>query len=167
MISLPGRTSAFSLGRRPRIESEVTDLPLPDSPTSATVALRGISKETPFTASKVVCLSSRKFTRRLRTLSSVSMSLQLRIERVAQRVGEEAEGGDQHGHERARRGELPPFAEDQLVLRLIEHRSPRNHVDRDAEPEERQDHLGLDERNGIDRELNEHDVAHVREDVDE
>src|SRR5450755_2938525 len=67
MISLPGRTDAFSLGSRPRIESEVTDLPLPDSPTSATVELPGTSKLMPLTASKTVCLSRRKLTRRLRT----------------------------------------------------------------------------------------------------
>src|SRR5450631_1679739 len=67
MISLPGRTSAFSLGSSPSIDSEVTDLPLPDSPTSATVEFCGISKLMPFTASKIVSLSSRKLTRRLRT----------------------------------------------------------------------------------------------------
>src|ERR1700693_929226 len=111
MISLPTRTVAFSLGKRPRIESDVTDLPLPDSPTRATVALVGMSKLMPFTASKSVCLSRRKFTRRLRTESRVFIyggelslcsgqdaalaSFQLRIERVAQRVGEQAERGNE------------------------------------------------------------------------
>ena len=73
-ISLPGRTLAFSLGSRPSIDSEVTDLPLPDSPTSATVAFFGMSKLIPLTASKVVSLSSRKLIRRLRTESRVSMA---------------------------------------------------------------------------------------------
>src|SRR5450755_2793070 len=114
MISLPGRTDAFSLGSRPRIESDVTDLPLPDSPTSATVELPGMSKLMPFTASKTVCLSRRKLTRRLRTERRGSMcveifrwdssagcrcaSFQFRIERVAQRVGKQAERGDQQRH---------------------------------------------------------------------
>jgi hypothetical protein len=41
------------LGRKePRIASEVTDLPLPDSPTSATVEFFGMSNEIPLTASK-------------------------------------------------------------------------------------------------------------------
>src|SRR6266542_4687072 len=107
-ISLPGRTLAFSLGRRPSIDSEVTDLPLPDSPTSATVAFFGMSKLIPLTASKVVSLSSRKLIRRLRTESSVSMAsrhpvalLQFRIQRVAQGIGKEAERGDQNRHERS------------------------------------------------------------------
>src|SRR5207237_6417816 len=116
-ISLPGRTVAFSLGSSPRIDSDVTDFPLPDSPTSASVALRGMSKEMPFTASKWVCLSSRKLTRRLRTESSGSMSLQLRVERVAQRIGEQAEGRHQHRQERARRSELPTRAHHELGLR--------------------------------------------------
>ena len=66
-----------------------------------------------------------------------------------------------------RRRELPPLAEDQLVLRLVQHRAPRHDVDRHAEAEERQDHLGLDEADGVDRQLHQHDVAHVGEDVDE
>ena len=45
----------FSGGSSPSIASDVTDLPLPDSPTSATVLLRGMSNEMPFTASNVVC----------------------------------------------------------------------------------------------------------------
>src|SRR5664279_2557726 len=116
MISLPGSTVAFSFGNRPRIDNEVTDLPLPDSPTSATVLFCGMSKLIPFTASNVVCLSSRKLTRRLRTERMFSMvtcslrSLEFRIERIAQRIREQAEGGHQHRHEGAGCGQLPPFA---------------------------------------------------------
>src|SRR5438552_1874338 len=173
MISLPASTVAFSFGSKPRIDREVTDFPLPDSPTSATVAFWGISKVMPLTASKVVCLSRRKLTRRLRTdsrgsLLIVSGSLfKLGIERVAQRIGEQTEGGDQERHGRARRRQLPPLAEDQLVLRLIEHRAPRHDVDRNAETEERQDHLGLDERHRENRKLDERDVTDIGENVHE
>ena len=52
---LAGSTIEFSGGSRPSIASDVTDLPLPDSPTSATVLLRGMSNEMPLTASNVVC----------------------------------------------------------------------------------------------------------------
>ena len=41
---------------------------------------------------------------------------QLRVERVAQRVGHQRERGDEGRHEDRRRGELPPVAEDQLAL---------------------------------------------------
>ena len=70
-------------------------------------------------------------------------------------------------HRAARRGELPPLAEQQLVLRLVQHRAPRHDVDGHAEAQERQDHLGLDERDDEDRHLHEHDVRDVGEDVAE
>ena len=145
MIWLLRSTIEFSGGSSPRIASDVTLLPDPDSPTSATVLLRGTSNEMPFTASNVDRLSRRKRIDRSRTLTSgalgssasavaafvlyIAMSvprlaLEFRIERVAQRVGEEAERGDQRGHRHGRRDELPPLAEDQLVLRLVQHRAP-------------------------------------------
>src|SRR6266567_8001962 len=73
MISLPGVMVEFSLGSSPSIDSEVTDLPLPDSPTRATVAFLGMSKLMPFTASKLVFLSRRKLTRRFLTERRVSI----------------------------------------------------------------------------------------------
>jgi len=99
--------------------------------------------------------------------SGTGAALELGIERVAQRVGEEREGGHEDRHRRAGGEQLPPLAEDQLVLRLVEHRAPRDDVDGHAEAEERQDHLVLDERDDEDRQLHEHDVRHVREDVHE
>src|SRR6478672_11689423 len=183
MISLPGSTVAFSFGSKPRIESEVTDLPLPDSLTSATVELVGISKLMPLTASKFVSLSSRKLTRRLRIESSGavivffrsqiaraagrSWSFQFRVQCVAQGVGEQAERGHEQRHEGPGRRQLPPFPEDQLVLRLVQHRAPRDDVDRDAKAEERKNHLGLDEGDRQYRKLDQHDVADVRQDVHE
>src|SRR6476660_487852 len=197
--SLAGSMIEFSGGSSPSIASDVTDLPDPDSPTSATVLSRGMSNEMPFTASNVVWRSRRNEIRRLRTLTSGSPvnfvllmrpsidvdcsrtsagsnawmrscsepSLELRVERVAQRVGEQRERSDERGH-RARRGdELPPFAEDQLVLCLVQHRAPRHDIDGNAEAEKRQDHFGLDERDDEDRQLHEHDVRDVRENVEE
>src|SRR5579864_7103473 len=145
----------FSGGRRPSIASDVTDLPDPDSPTSATVLSRGMSNEMPLTASNVELRSRRNDTRRLRTLISGSLmddpavlmiapcpsnshaSLEFRIERIAQRVGEERERGHQHRHRGAGGDQLPPLAEDQLVLRLVQHRAPRHDVDGYAEAQER------------------------------
>ena len=66
MIWLFGSTIEFSGGKRPRIASDVTDLPEPDSPTSATVVLRGMSNEMPFTASNAVWRSMRNDTLRSR-----------------------------------------------------------------------------------------------------
>src|SRR6185437_854492 len=185
MISDEASMIEFSGGRRPSIASDVTDLPEPDSPTSATVLSRGMSNEMPLTASKVVLRSRRNETRRLRTLISGSLidgpavlmnapcssnayaSLEFRIERIAQRVGEEREGGHQHGHRRSGSDQLPPLAENQLVLRLVQHRAPRHDIDRHAEAQERQDHLCLDEADRVDRHLHQHDVRDVRKDVDE
>ena len=150
------RPIAFSGGSSPRIASEVTDLPLPDSPTSATVRVaRDVEADALHRLEASWCRSRRnddpqvahadQQVRCVLLMLVPRASLELRIERVAQRVGEQAERGDEHRHRRARRGELPPLAEDQLVLRLVEHRAPGHHVDRHAEAEERQDHLGLDE----------------------
>ena len=71
-IWLLASTIEFSGGRRPRIASEVTDLPEPDSPTSATVAFCGMSNEMPRTASYVVLRSRRNETDRSRTRTSGS-----------------------------------------------------------------------------------------------
>src|SRR6187402_1424322 len=61
---------AFS-GNSPRIDIAETLLPLPDSPTKATVEFTGMSKEMPFTARKGSCLRSmRKRTSRSRTWRS-------------------------------------------------------------------------------------------------
>jgi len=68
----PGSTSVVSGASRPITASELTDLPLPDSPTSATVLLSGTSNEMPSSASKVLRLSVRKAMRRSRTRSSGS-----------------------------------------------------------------------------------------------
>src|SRR5713101_3947661 len=65
-IWLLGGTIEFSLGSRPRIARAVTDLPLPDSPTSATVLFTGMSKLMPLTAWEMVVLSRRKSTFRSR-----------------------------------------------------------------------------------------------------
>src|SRR4029079_7645442 len=194
MISLAGSTIEFSGGSRPSIASDVTDLPEPDSPTSATAVFRGMSNVMPLTASNVVCRSSRNDTRRLRTLtrgsplrvvlinvaahaprsgassfarygSRAGATLELRIERIAQRVREQRERRHQRRHRDRSGDELPPFAQDQLVLRLVQHRAPRHDVHRNPEAEERQDHLGLDEADDEDRQLHEHDVGNVREDV--
>src|SRR5260221_9110665 len=186
----------FSGGKGPRIASAVTDLPEPDSPTSAIVAFFGMSNEMPFTASNVWCLSRRNVTRRSRmrtsgsrAISAESISvppgrlkeltrplwgqraqrawgsfhvspagppqgtdcapsggserserggrssvacpaLEFRVEGVAQRIGEEAEGRHERGHRDGRGDQLPPLAEDQVVLRLIQHRAPRYAIDR-------------------------------------
>ncbi|UUZ50300.1 hypothetical protein LP420_10380 [Massilia sp. B-10] len=66
-----GAITVLSRGSSPMTASELTDLPLPDSPTSATVAWAGTSNETPLSASKVACLPTRNDTRRLRTWSSM------------------------------------------------------------------------------------------------
>ena len=76
---LPGWMIEFSGGSRPSSASDVTLLPDPDSPTSATVELRGTSKEIPFTASNDVSLSRRKLTRRSRTWTSGGSLLSVAI----------------------------------------------------------------------------------------
>src|ERR1700712_4814951 len=162
--------SAFS-GSRLRIDIAVTLLPEPDSPTSATVVFSGTSKLTPFTASNRLTTPStlprRNATRRSLIDSSIWLfqSAQLRIERIAQRVGHQRERRHEHRHEDRRGGQLPPVAEDQLALRLRQHRSPRHLIDADTQPEVRQDDFRLDEAHDQDRQLHENHMADVRQDV--
>ena len=128
--------SALS-GRRLRIDIAVTLLPEPDSPTRATVVFSGTSKLTPLTASTrlhdaVLACRGESDTRRSRDReqrhagfagahssprsfgSSASRSASVMSEnavtKTAMKIG--------------RRGQLPPVAEDQLALRLGEHRAP-------------------------------------------
>src|SRR5476649_2964146 len=159
----------FSRGSKPITASALTDLPLPDSPTSATVALRGTLKETPLTASTLLCLSMRKLTRNWRTSNRISSlmaaSFHFGIERIAQRVGEQRERRHQHRHGDRGGGQLLPFAEYQFVLRLVQHAAPQHHADRHAEAEEAPYHFGLDEADHQYRHLHQRDVADVGEDV--
>ncbi len=145
------RTTALS-GSRRRIAIAVTLLPLPDSPTSATVRFGGTSKlDALDRVEDAGCgrRGSRRADRRPTAAASVNArhrQPELRVERVAQAVGEQRERGHEHGHAGAGGEQLPPLADDEFVLRLGQHRAPRHDVDRHAEAEERQDHLGLDER---------------------
>src|SRR5207302_1717725 len=162
---LAGSTTAFS-GKSRRIDIAETVLPLPDSPTSASVESSRTWKLTPRTASTLVCRVAKE-TRKLETLTSARIVTlaQLRIERVAQAVGEHREGGEEDRHEHGGGGELPPLADDELGLRFRQHGAPGHHVDRHAQAEEGEDHLDLDERHHQERELHQDHVAHVRQDV--
>jgi len=48
---------------------------------------------------------------------------QLRIERIAQRISQQREGGQEHGHEQRRCRKLPPLADDQFGLFGLKDRS--------------------------------------------
>src|SRR5467141_1548476 len=120
-IWLPGGTVAFSLGSRPRIARAVTDLPLPDSPTSATVLFAGMSKLMPLTAWEIVVLSRRKSTFRSRIpirtpalftegcRSIASLSGDLLEKRLGRRIAAEKLAHHFRG------GPLPAVGEDQLA----------------------------------------------------
>src|SRR4029079_19480646 len=138
--------SALS-GSRFSTDIALTLLPEPDSPTRATVVFSGMSNEMPLTASARTPRPMRNETLRSWIDSSIGLfqSPELGVERVAGGVGHQRERRHEHGHERGGGDELLPVAEDQLALRLGEHRAPAHLVDRHAEAEVRQDHLGLDE----------------------
>ena len=64
-------------------------------------------------------------------------------------------------------GQLPPMAQDQLALRLGQHRAPADLVGGHAQAQVRQDHLGLDEAHHQQRHAHEDHVAHIGQDVAE
>src|SRR5438128_2719932 len=98
-FACPDSTRPFR-ERRPRIASDVTLLPHPDSPTMPSVSPGAMSKEIPLTACTVPRRVSNR-TRRSSTLSSGSLTTraQLRIDGLAQPVADqvEAEHGDDDG----------------------------------------------------------------------
>src|SRR5450759_2228097 len=150
----------------------LTLLPLPDSPTSATVLVEGMSKLTPFTASTVSVLLMRKDTQRSWTLINVFMVLvpglaQFWVQRVAQGIGQQRERRDERGHEGGSGHQLPPFAKYQLGLGFCQHGAPADHVNRNPQTQERQNHLGLDEPNNVKAQLHQHHMADVGQDVGE
>ena len=171
--SLSGEMIACSRGSRRMIDIAETDLPLPDSPTSATVEFVGTSNDMPLTASKIVPPSSRKLTPRFLTSSmffhvsclgrylifgsSASRSESVSIENAVTSIAIEMPAA----------AKLPPFADHQFVLRLGEHGAPRDHIHRHAQAEEGQDHLGLDELHHVLRKLHQAHVADVGQDVHE
>ena len=172
------RRSALS-GSRLRIDIAVTLLPEPDSPTSATVRVLGhLEAHADARRGRPPRCAAR---RRLRgpggrrragrgwPAACVAHSSPRSFGSSASRSASvmQREGGDEDRHEERRRGELPPVAEDQLALRLGEHRAPRHVVDADAEAEVRQDHLELDEADHEQRHAHQDHVADVRQDVAE
>src|SRR5215467_2510337 len=101
-----------------RIDSAVTDLPLPDSPTMPRLSPGWRSKLTPSTA-LIIPASVLNCVRRLRTLRTVlanppNLAARAWVERVAQPVAEEVE---RHQRERQRDG-----GRDHHVRRVLDGR---------------------------------------------
>ena len=115
-----------SLCRR-MTESEVTDLPQPDSPTKPTISPALTLKDTPFTA--VIQSFLPRLNCVLRSLTSKRVSdiraslVQSRVERVAQTVTEQVEG--KHGQENHQAGEKDQVrSNSQVVAALRQNRAP-------------------------------------------
>src|SRR5438067_615413 len=107
-MRLAESTTAFS-GSRRRIDIADTVLPLPDSPTSASVVFSRTSKLTPRTACTVVRRVTKDTLRFATETSARIVTLaQLRVERVAQAVGQHRERRKEDRHEDGRGGKLPP-----------------------------------------------------------
>ena len=91
----PATIFAGGFGIRPMIESAVTDLPQPDSPTIPSVLPCSTAKLTPSTA-RTTPSRVKKCVWRSSTSSSGHLGLpRARVERVAQAVGDEVRAEDQ------------------------------------------------------------------------
>ena len=114
------------------IASALTDFPLPDSPTSATVLFAGTTNEIPLTASKKVFLPVLNETRKLSTsrrgtgfvplMRPPCFSFGSSASRKPSVNNDSAVTRTRHGS--SHRRQLPPLPENQFVLRLIEHAAP-------------------------------------------
>lgn len=92
-------------------------------------------------------------------------SANLGVQRIAQGIGEQGKRRHKDGHHARRRQELPPDAQDQLGLRLRQHRAPADHVNGHAQPQERQNHFGFDEADHMQTELNQNHMADIGQNV--
>ena len=70
-ILLSAEIRLCSGGNKPIVARDVTDLPLPDSPTKATVVCAGISNDIPFTISVYCLFSPLKLTLRFSTFNKI------------------------------------------------------------------------------------------------
>src|SRR3982751_728669 len=137
---LPEGCEAFGYGNSLRIESALTDLPEPDSPTSARHSPRLIWNETLSTAS-VVTPPWWKATERSRTLSkgwliaSIGLPERLaRIERIAHSLADEDQER-QHDRDREEAGETEP-GRLHVGLALRQQLAERRRAGRQPEPQE-------------------------------
>src|SRR5216684_1521857 len=122
---------------RPITARPVTDLPAPDSPTTPNTSPLAMSKETP----SMACSVSRRVTNstprsrtertgtvmRSNTCEGRRASSEFWIERVAQPVAEQVDGEDQARQRKARKGDDPPFAREQIIVADPDQRSERGH----------------------------------------
>ena len=169
MLARADRRSSSPAAAGPGSTSAVTLLPLPDSPTSATVrVVRDVERDALHRLERSCCGRGGSATSRSRTCSSGSpgfagigshrqcplSALELRIERVAQRVGEQRERGHQHRHRGAAATSCHHLPRMSSFCASFEHRCPTTRRRPGTpKPEERQDHLGLDEADRRDRQL--------------
>src|ERR1043166_9537083 len=174
---LPPTTRPGGEATSRRMLSAVTLLPLPDSPTTASVSPAWSVNDTPSTA-RTTPSSVKKWVWRSRTSSSVSVTSRLpssfaperpaRIERVAQAVAEEVERHDRE-EDRAAGCEEHPGERRQhaLAARGVQHVAPARGRGLHADAEEAQEHLTQDvarDRHGRGHDRERHrvrqDVAH-------
>src|SRR5665213_206272 len=170
-ISPPAMRPGGSI--RPITARPVTDLPAPDSPTTPSTSPLAMSKEMP----SIACSTLRRVansTLRLRTERTASVmrrdypglpcfSSQFRIERVAQPVAEQVDRQDQGGESKAREGDDPPFAGEQIIVADPDQRAQRGHGVGHAGAEERQRGFGDDREREIDGGDHQHRSHRVRQ----
>src|SRR5262245_50837198 len=109
-------------GSSPSTESAVTDLPQPDSPTSATTSPRLTVRLTPRTASTGPVRSNSP-TWRFSTSSTSGMSVQRRIEEVAESVTQEVETQGRQEDRQSGQDRQPRVIE-KVILSVRQHGSP-------------------------------------------
>src|SRR2546430_1047292 len=164
----------------PMIESIVTDLPQPDSPTIPSMVPRSIVKETPSTArtspSRVLKKVCRLFTAS-RGISTPSMaSIHAReaplrlprpwVERIPKAVGDEERAQDQPGDGEAR-------DDDDVRVRLVGRvavlgeRGPGGLRRRDSETDERQKRLAEDDSGELQEDEDQDDAERIRQEMPE
>src|SRR5262245_25848575 len=132
------------------IDSDVTLLPQPDSPTRPSISPRSIEKLMPSTARTAPALVSNCVRRPSTASNATALDLEPRIERVAQPVTEQVDG--EHGqHDREAGKRRQPPRRRHVVAAVGQHPSPRRRGRLDAEPEKRERGLVDDHEGELER----------------
>src|SRR5687768_13801807 len=168
--SLPSKTTvpptifAGGLGIRPMMESAVTDLPQPDSPTMPSVFPRSSEKLTPSTA-RTSPSRVKKCVDRSVTSSSATLRLpSARVERVAQAVGDEVRTEDER-RDRDRRHRDDVRCDAVHEPALLGHLPPRRVRRADAETDEGQNRLAQDHARQLEEDRDDQHTEGVGEHV--
>src|ERR1051326_7858379 len=160
----PETIRAGGVGSSRTIESAVTDLPQPDSPTMPSVRPASTLKLTPSTACTTPSRVKKCARRSVTSSSGMSGLPRAWVERVAEPVGDEVRTQDER-RDRETRDDDDVRVRAVGVAAVLRHRSTARVGGIDAEPEEGQEGRAEDDAGQLEEDRDHEDAERVRQQV--